>query len=64
MGLRSPRRHRRRGHPRRQQHPLPAIHVKLDGCGRQALRVTRTKILRKYGHKKGRRIFVKGMRGT
>ena len=37
---------------------LYAIHVKLDGCG-QALRVTRTKIMRKCGHKKDHRVFVK-----
>ena len=37
---------------------LYAIHVKLDDCD-QAIRVTRTKILRKCGHKKDRRVFYK-----
>ena len=37
---------------------LYAIHVKLDDCD-QVLRVTRTKILRQYGHKKDRRVFYK-----
>ena len=37
---------------------LYAIHVKWDDCG-QTLRVTRIKILRKYGHKKDRRVSYK-----
>ena len=37
---------------------LYAVHVLLDGCDK-VLRVTRTKIARKYGHKRDRRVFVK-----
>ena len=37
---------------------LHAIHVKLDGCDK-VLRFTRTKCIRKYGHKRDRRTFVK-----